>query len=65
MIVWFAQMWREADPVQQSAGMLTRGEKVVGTGVVAKVDDKWSAARICEVKGGLMAGDAVRINTPR
>ena len=28
MIVWFARMWREAGPVQQSAGMLTRGEKV-------------------------------------
>jgi hypothetical protein len=56
---------QENGVVEGAEFQITRGEKVVGTGVVAKVDDKWSAARIWEVKGGLMAGDAVRINPPR
>jgi len=40
---------------------ITRGGDVVGRGIVAKVDPRWSAGRILEGT----AGDAVRIHASR
>lgn len=56
----------QKDGVEEGAEFqITRGEEVAGTGVVGKVNPKWSAGRILEINGGLRTGDAVRINTQR